>query len=244
MTDPAAPAPVQPEKANLFDDFLDIFATPSKVFARRVASNPMVPFLVVSVLLVGMIFVNRNMMAPITDAELQKTIQKAMESNPQMTPEVVNRMRGFMEMSVTVGSVVGVPIALLLLGLVTWIVGKVVGGTLSYGTALMISSFAWIPRVVEAILASVQGLVLDTSRMTSRYDLSLGVARVLDHTTTPAWLLGVAGRVDLITLWVTALFAVGLVAAGKVPREKRVLAGVVMWVVGGIIPVIGALRAG
>jgi len=244
MTDPAAPVPAQPEKANVVDDFLDIFASPAKVFARRATANPMVPFLIVSVLMVGMIFVNKNMMAPIMDAELQKQIEKAMASNPQMTTEVADRMKGFMEMSVTIGSVVGVPAALLLLGLVTWVVGKVVGGTLSYATALMISSFAWMPRVVEGILASVQALVLDTSKMTSRYDLSLGVARFLDHTTTSPALLGVLGRVDLITLWVTALFAIGLVAAGKVPKEKMIVAGAVMWTVGAILPIIGAIRGG
>jgi hypothetical protein len=51
------------------------------------------------------------------------------------------------------------------------------------------------------------------------------------------------GRVDLITLWVTMLFAIGLVAAGKVPREKMVMAGVSMWVIGSLPALYGAWRA-
>ena len=95
MTDPAAaPAPSQPEKTNLFDDFVDIFASPAAVFARRATSSPALPFFVVSALIVGMFFVNRNLMAPIMDAEMQKGLEAAMKANPNLTPEMQSGRRG------------------------------------------------------------------------------------------------------------------------------------------------------
>ena len=248
MTDPAAPAPAAPapaapEKASLLDDFLDIFSAPAKVFARRATASPMAPFLVVSVLLVGMFLINKNVMAPIMDAEMQRNLEAAMKSNPNLTPEVAERMKGFMSTSAGIASIVGVPLALLVLALLAWIVGKVLGGTLSYGTALLVTSFAWFPRVIESVLNSVQGLVLDVTKMTSHYQLTLSAARFLDPATASPAVLALAGRVDLITLWVTVLFAVGLVSAGKVAPEKKVLVGVVMWVVGAIPALVGAWRA-
>ncbi|MFI5311359.1 MAG: YIP1 family protein [Gemmatimonadales bacterium] len=245
MTDPAgAPAAPQPEKANLIDDFLDIFGSPATVFARRAAANPMPYFLIVSLLLIGMFFVNRNMMAPIMDAEMQKGFEAAMKQNPQLTPEVVEKSKAMMMSISTITVIVVLPCSLLLLALVAWIVGKLLGGTLSYGTALLISSFAWLPRVVEAVINSVQGLLMDVTKMTSHYQLTLSAARFLDAATASPMMLALTGRVDLITLWVTALFAVGLVYAGKVPKAQMIVAGLAMWVIGAIPAVWGALRAG
>jgi hypothetical protein len=244
MTDPAAaPTPPQPEKANLIDDFVDIFGSPAKVFARRATANPMPVFLIVCVLIIGMFIVNKNMMAPIMDAEMQKGFDQAMKANPNLTPAMMEQSKGMMQKFSTVGAVIFVPLTLLFLALVGWGVGRALGGTLSYGTGLLIASFAWLPRVVEAVINSVQALVLEVGKMTSHYELTLSAARFVDVSTASPMLLGLLGRVDLITLWVTVLFAVGLVAAGKVPKEKLVLAGITMWLVGSIPALYGAWRA-
>ncbi|MFI5310707.1 MAG: YIP1 family protein [Gemmatimonadales bacterium] len=244
MTDPAAaPTPAPPEKASLIDDFVDIFGSPAKVFARRASASPALPFLLVSVLVIGMFLVNKNMMAPIMDAEVQKSLDAAMKANPNLTPALAEQSKGMMQKFAVVGAVVFVPVTLLCLALVAWIVGRVLGGTLSYGTALLIASFAWLPRVVEAVLNSVQALVLDVGKMTSHYELTLSAARFVDVSTASPITLALLGRVDLITLWVTVLFAIGLVAAGKVPKEKMVVAGLMMWVIGSLPQLYGAFRA-
>lgn len=243
MTDPvAAPTPAQPEKANLIDDFVDIFGSPAKVFARRATASPMLPFLIVSVLIIGMFIVNRNMMAPIMDAEMQKGFDAAMKTNPSLTPAMMEQSKGMMQKFSVVGAVIFVPVTLLVLALVAWGVGRVLGGTLSYGTGLLIASFAWLPRVVEAVINSAQALMLDVGKMTSHYQLTLSAARFLDVSTAAPMVLGLLGRVDLITLWVTVLFAIGLVAAGKVPKEKMVVAGIAMWVIGSLPALYGAWR--
>ena len=242
MTDPAIPpAQTPPQQAGVVEDFVDIFASLAAVFARRAKAGAAVPYFVVAALLIVLFFVNRNIMGPIMEAEMQKGIEAATKANPQVTVEMVRKS---MEVTFMVGGIVGPPLALLVLGLIAFGVGRALGGTLSYGTALLIASFSWIPRVVESVLASVQGLALDTTKLTSHYQLQLGVARFLDPASTNVALLALVGRVDLITLWVTLLFALGLVHAGKVPKEKMILAGVVMWIVGSIFPVWGAIRAG
>jgi hypothetical protein len=57
---------------------------------------------------------------------------------------------------------------------------------------------------------------------------------LLDPATTSAGALQLAARVDVFTLWVTVLLAIGLVHAGNVPKSKGVLAGVLVFVIGSL----------
>lgn len=155
---------------------------------------------------------------------------------------MMEQSRGIGEKFANVGAVVGVPIAILVLALVTFGVGRALGGTLSYGTAMTITTFSWVPRIFDYVGVDLQGLLMDTSGFTSRYQLTLGPGRFLDPSTTSPLLLAMVGRVDLFTVWVTALLAIGLVAAGKVPKDRIFLAGALMWLLGAIPGVWQALR--
>ena len=148
-----------------------------------------------------------------------------------------------MQTFATFGAVIGIPVVLLVLGLATWGVGRAFGGTLSYGTALLVASFGWFPRAIEAVINSVQGLVLDTSKMTSHYQLTLSAARFLDASAASPMVLALLGRLDLITLWVTALLAIGLVSAGKVAKDKAIVVGAVLWLISAIPGLFAAWRA-
>ena len=157
MTDPQ-PAPATPAteaKANVFEDFIDIIASPAKVFARRATASPGVPFLVVIVLIVAIFFANRNVMSAIMDAEIAKGMEAGMRANPQVTPEQMATGMKFARMITSGGAVIAVPISLLLLGCITWLVARICGGSPGYGTALLISAFAWVPRVLEGDRKSV-----------------------------------------------------------------------------------------
>jgi hypothetical protein len=56
-------------------------------------------------------------------------------------------------------------------------------------------------------------------------------------------LLAVLGRVDVFTIWVTVLLAIGLAVTGKIPRARAAMAGVLMWIIGALPPLMGALRS-
>mgnify|MGYP001611242098 FL=1 len=97
----------------------------------------------------------------------------------------------------------------------------------------MIATYSFMPRIIEAFGVTAQGFLLDTNALTGRFQLSLGVGRFLNPEMSPG-LLGLVGRVDIFTLWVTALLAIGIAVVGKLPREKAILAGVVMWTFGAL----------
>ena len=245
MTEPdAAPPLPAPDKAGLFEDFIDIFTSPAKVFARRANANAFVPWLIVTLLLVGLFYASRGMMEPLMDGDITRALEQAAKSNPQMTPELIEKSKAMARVTTQWGIVVFIPVGILLLALFTWVVGKVFGGTLSYGTAVMIASYAWIPKVVDSLARMVQGLTMDITKFSSTYQLSASAARFLDPETTSQAMVNLAARADIFVLWTTALLAIGLVSAGKMPKEKGWMAGATMFLLGSITMIWGVIKGG
>ena len=243
MTEPSAsPTPAIPDKAGLFEDFIDIFGSPAKVFARRAQANPMAAFLIVTIILIGLFFASKNAMAPIFDAQYQKGIEAAMKSNPSLTADQMAKGRGFADIAIIVTVSIVIPLSLLLIALVGFVLARVFGGTITYATALMVASYAYVPRIVGSIGVMIQTLIMDTSKLTSMHQLELGPGRFFDPLTASPLLLGLLSRFDIITLWVTVLLAIGLVTVGKVPRAKAAAVAVTFWLIGAIPVLLGAWR--
>ena len=133
----------------------------------------------------------------------------------------------------TYGAFVLMPIMMFLTGLCAWVTAKLLGASLCYAAATMVATYAFIPRIVESLTISVQGLLLDTGKLTGARQLSLGIGRFLDPEMSPG-LLGLLGRVDLFTLWVTVLLAIGIGVVAKLPKDKVVVAGVIVWMFGAL----------
>lgn len=238
-----APAvePKKPEKASLLDDFMDIFYAPSSVFARRANSSFWIPLLIISVLL-GVIFLaNRDLIDPIMEAEFAR----AMAKNPQtaqLTPEQLASMRKVTGMIGSVGAFIGPPIAMLVLGLVVWLVGKFVDAKQTLNAGIVVATFSYVPRVVEGIVNRVQGLIVDPETLNSRFSLSLGLGRFFDPDKTSPILLGLIGRIDVFTIWITVLIAIGLAVTGKISRGRAAIAAAIIWLLGALPTLASALR--
>ena len=97
-------------------------------------------------------------------------------------------------------------------------------------------------RVGNAVGAQV--LLLPEEQITGRASVSLGAARALDPDTTSTALMAVLMRVDVFTLWVTFLVAVGLRVVGRVPMSKALVAAGVVWVLGGLFTFLTSGLAG
>jgi hypothetical protein len=235
-----APPPAKVEKASVFDDFMDIFYAPSSVFARRENSSFWIPLLIVSVLGGLIAIANRDLMEPIVEAEMSRAMA---QSGTQMTPEQLEAGRKMMGGFATVGAFIGTPFLILTVGVVLWLVGKFFDAKQSLNAAMVVAAFATVPRIVEGIVARVQGLLVDPASLDSRYSLSLGVGRFLDSDTASPLLLALVGRIDVFTIWVTVLLAIGLAVTGKISRGSAAIAGAVVWLIGALPTIAGALRS-
>ena len=246
MTDTAAaPEAATPEKASLFEDFIDIFVSPSKVFARRANSGFFLIMCILTLVIGGLFLANRGVMQGIMDAEYSRQIAEVMKQNPTMTEDQLASGKKVAEFFQSFGAFIFIPIVILCVGLGTWLTGKIVGAQLGFSAATMIAAYSYMPRVVESLAITVQGLIVDTSALRGRFQLTLGAGRFLDPEMSPG-LLNLLGRVDIFTLWVTALIAIGIAVVGKVPKEKAIVAGVVIWLFGALPAlwtlVMGAVR--
>ena len=239
--DSTAAPPSKPEKASLLDDFMDIFYAPSTVYARRANKSFWVPLLIIS-LLIGVIFIaNRDLLEPIMDAEMGRALAKA-SPGTQLTPEQMEAGRKMGGMFATVGAFVFTPVGILLLGFVVWVVGKFFDAKQTLNAAIVVATFAYVPRIVEGVVNRVQGLFVDTSSLNSRFSLSLGLGRFFDADTASPMLLALIGRIDVFTIWVTVLIAIGLAVTGKISRGRAAIAAAIGWLVGALPSVAGALR--
>ena len=239
---PPSATPAKAEKSSLLDDFMDIFYSPSSVFARRANRDFWVPLIIITVIVGGLFLANRDVFEPIMEAEFARGMAQSAQSN-KLTPDQIAAASKFATKFALVGAFVGPPIAILFIGFVLWVVGKFFDAKQTLNAAMVVATFSYVPRIVEGVVARVQGLFVDPDSLDNRFSLSLGIGRFLDADTTSPVVLGLLGRIDLFTIWVTVLLVIGLAVTGKISRGKAAIAGVVIWLAGALPVLASAFRA-
>jgi hypothetical protein len=237
----APPASTKP--ASLWEDFIDIFVSPSEVFERRRASGFFMPLLVFTVLTVVITVLGRSAMAPIFDSEFARGMAAAARKNPQITQAQLEGPRAFMEKLAPVMVGLGALIMPMVVGVILWLAGKMVDAKENIGAACMIATYAFFPRVLDSLLRVVQAFMLDPAKLNGQYRVALSPARFLDPDVASPVVVALLGRIDLFTIWVTVLLAIGLAVVARIPRSRAAMAAVIVWVVGSLPVVLGALRA-
>jgi hypothetical protein len=237
MTDTAAvstPAPAQ-KPASFWEDLIDIFFQPADVFRRRENASFWPPLAVVAVLMAVFAVANTNVLQPIIDAETSRQMALMMKSNPQFTPEMAERGRalaGRIQQVVRYGTIVTIPILLFLYGLWAWLSGKLFGSKQTFGAAMMVISYSFIPRVLESVVFAVQGLLMDPSNLNALTRIRMSPARFYDPDSANPMMLAILSRLDLFVIWFWILVGVGLYVTGKVSRGKAAAFSFTMWALG------------
>ena len=230
-------------RAAVWEDFIDIFYAPSAVFRRREQGSFFIPLAVITIVCGILFYVNTGTLQPMFDAEFDRQMSMAMRQNPNIPPEAVERMRGFAMRMQQVAMFVFLPLAMFGIGVTSWLVGKLFDAKQTFRAALVVAAYSCSPRIVDSVLHGVQGLLLDPAELDGRFRLTLGIGRFLDPDLVSPLLLAVVGRIDLITIWITALVAIGLAVTGRIPLRKAAIAAAIVWLVGGLPLILPALRS-
>jgi hypothetical protein len=226
-------APAQ-QPASFWEDLIDIFYQPTNVFRRRRGASAWPPFLFVAVSVGVITFATFNAIEPAVAGGFARALPALMRQNPQMTQEMADKAQHVQEISLRYFSGVVMAMSILVVGLLTWLLGKIFGAVEDFGAAMLIASYAYLPRVLGAILSSAQGLLLDPLKVSSLASLSLGPARFFDPATTSPVLMVLLMRLDVTVLWETVLLAVGLAVLGKISKSQATIFGILIWIVGGL----------
>lgn len=232
---------VSTPSASLWEDFVDIFFDPASVFRRRERGSWIIPLLVVTIAAAIIAFASRGPLQPVMDAEFERAAN-AMRKNPQVTEDMIAKTRSFFEFSRTWGPIIFTPIAIVVVGFMTWLVAKFVDARQTLNAAMVVAAYAFVPRIVQGIANAVQGLIMSPDQLNSLVKLSLSPARFLDPDTANPVLVQILNRFDLFTIWVTVLLAIGVYVTGRVSKQRATVAGVLFWIIGGIPAILGALR--
>jgi hypothetical protein len=244
MTDQAEAVskPIVSQRTALWEDFIDLFYAPSYVFARRMNGSFWVPMFTVTVLLGTLFFLNSGAMQPIMDAEFNRGIAVAMRNNPQLNAEAAERFRALATRLGQVFIFVMMPLTIAAVGICLWLLGKLVEAKQTLKAAMVVAAYAFVPRVLEAVVGGVQAMMMDPSQLNGRFRISLGPGRFLDPDTTSPVLLAIVGRMDVFTIWVTVLLAIGLSVTGNIPRSRAAVAAGIIWVLGALPLIFQAIR--
>ena len=231
---PNSEMPPKPEQASLIEDFIDIFYAPSKVFARRVASGFFMTFLIVSVVSDIFLFTSRSLTLAAADADFPR-MEARMRKNPAVTDDMISQARA--RSTPGVGQYVGVPLVLLVLPVFVLAMARVVGSKISYGQAALITSLAFVPRLVQGLLRTVEALMIDPTTVKGSLYLTHSPARFMGSDASTLS-LGIASRFDVFVIWSTILIGIGIAVMGNVSRTRGWIAAGLVWLLG-MLPILG-----
>ncbi|MGH7592864.1 MAG: YIP1 family protein [Gemmatimonadales bacterium] len=219
-------------------DLIEIFYAPSAVFARRRGGQFGLPYLALLVVGVVLFFATRNLMQPVIDAEISRSMAQA-AARGNMTPDAMAKAESFGKAFASVGLIAFWVIAPFVIGLFVWVAGKIAKVPAIGGVAIMIAVFSMFPRLVGSVVAAVLAAVLPDTAVTSAASVSLSPARFVDVAHHPG-VAALLGRFDLFILWGVVLIAIGARVAGRATKGQAWATAIGAWVIASL-PALWAL---
>jgi hypothetical protein len=231
-----------PPKVSLWEDFIDIFTSPSAVFRRREGSGFGLQLVVFTVLFAILIIGTKTLVMPAIDADIARQGAKMMHSHPEITPDVLQKQQEMGEKFGPIFVIILVPIMAMLTGLVLWLVGKIFESKQTGTAALMVATYSFFPKLLALVAGALIAYFSNPDRLNGMTRLSLGLGAFLDPDKTSPLLLALLARVDVFTIWETVLLGIGLSITGKISKSQAYLAAAIVWLIGALPAVLGALR--
>lgn len=206
-----------PAKMGELSRVIGVFFEPKKTFAD-VAERPrwVVPLLIsiVSALILLYLF---N-----THVGWEPYLRRLMENNPriqQLSPEqreqTFNVQLRLVPAFAYVGVIVGAPVTLLVVALIAMgIIRGLLGVPIRFAQSFAVMAYAWLPRVIFTALSIVVMFLKPPDQFDIQNSFASNPGAFMDPQKSSRFLYSLASALDVFTIWVMLLMAVGLKAAG------------------------------
>jgi hypothetical protein len=125
---------------------------------------------------------------------------------------------------------ISTPLLLLVFGLILWVVARMVGARLSLKQSVLVTTLAYIPRVLGLIAMTIQIAFMDTSNVTNMGQLTIGPARFMDVSTSKGYAF--ATGFDLFAIWNVVLVGIGIAVIGKVAGARAAIGAAIIFLLG------------
>lgn len=216
--------------ASRWEDYIDVFFSPSELFARRAHDRAMPALVTLMVLSVIAYYVLFPANGIIMRASMPPEAAAAPEAQRFMT--VMAYLGGIM---VAITHLVAVLWAALLL----WGVAHGVELRPTFRQALLIAAYAGfiylLAQIAGGVLAMIYGEGLSPMR-----DLSFGVSRFVDPESVPRALPPLLRRIDLFVIWQAVVWAIGVRVILHASMAQAAITAVGAWLLFALPSVIGA----
>lgn len=239
----AAPGAPPAELMSVPEACFSVLFAPSRVFAERQTRDWVLPLIILTVLVSLLFYGTKPYIQPALDAEMGRQMAATVRANPQLTPAQIDGVRSMQDKFAIVGVVVGIPAIVISLAILLWVIGRFVESKQTVKAAFVVATFAYFPKVLASLAGGLIGIARDPAHLTGLYSVTVGPGLFLDAATSSPVLLAVVGRLDVFTLWITALLAIGLHVTGKVPKGQAYIVAAVIWIIGALPGLFNALRA-
>ena len=231
MTD-AAPAT---KEMNEFQRLTGVFWEPRPVF-ENLAAHPRwwTPLLLLTALAVVFTTMLSNVVG------FETIIRQQMESNtrlqqlpPEQVEKIIAQQTGVASKIGIAGSFLGVSLMTLAIAGILFGVFSLAGGaTLKFKQAFSATCYSFLPTGLSTILALIVMYFKDPADFDVRSPLPLNAGAFLDASAVPKWLHSVAASIDVFSIWVMLLLALGFSAAlGKMRFSRALILVLSSWIV-------------
>jgi hypothetical protein len=209
-----------------------VFFEPGTVFAD-LAERPRFVWPIVIMMLLGLAF----SYAISNRVGWDQTIRQTLTNNPRtadLTPAQKEQAiaRGAQVAGVIgwVGAIVGPPIFILIVaGILTGLFNALLGTDLKFAQMFSITAYAMLIRGLYSILIIVIMYLKPPEDFDLRFN-PFSIGGYLDRSETPKWLMSLLTSLDLFSIWVVVLLAIGFsVAAKKLSFTKALTAVAIPW---------------
>jgi Yip1-like protein len=165
-------------------------------------------------------------------------IRHQYETNPRLQELSSDQRAQAMEMQMKIGSrfayvggALGMTVTCLAIaGILLGMFNLLGGASLKYKQAFSITCYSFLPTALSTILSLIVMLFKNPEEFDLQNPLVLNVGAFLDPSTTPKGLHSLASSLDLFSIWVILLLALGMsVAARRVSYAKSLIFVLVPW---------------
>lgn len=226
-----ADSAVSPRSASRWEDYIDVFFSPTELFRRRAHDAVAPPLLT----LLGLSVVFYLVLLP---ANLM-VMRVSVADNPQAAEMMAGRVGTIMA---AVGAI-GQPLMYLLIlsftaGLL-WIVGRFADVRIEFSRALLITTYGGFIFLLAQIAAGVLIMVLGEGNVDIVRSMSFGPLRFIGDEDMNKLALALLGRIDVFAIWQAVIWGIGLRVVYNLSTQRAALIAAVVWLLTTVPNLIG-----
>lgn len=214
-----APEQTPAEPASRWEDYIDVFFSPTELFRRRAHDKIAPPLLT----LIGLGIAFYLIMLPANRIMVRASIPP--EAQAGMSEGMVNMM--------AYGGAVGVPIMfslmVLIAGALLWLVGRIMDIRTDFSRTILIATYAAFVLLVSQVLSGILVLVSGPENFDVVRSMSFGPLRFIGSMEMNGVLRAVLGLFDIFVIWQAVLWAIGLSVLYRASMAKAALTAGVVW---------------